>query len=876
MVDKFSLLASTASDWWWEMDAQLRITFLSERYTELFGVPVSSIVGKLRTELVRADYDTPAWRAHLDDLANHRPYRDFLTTLVDAWGVTRSVKISGTPIFGPDGSFQGYIGVGHDLTELRQKELEALREAHKLASVLEHIDQGVVYFDADLRVAAYNPPVIHWLQLEDVGDPIGLHHSDIMRRLAERGEFDPEDKEAAVTTRLALVKAGQRLAGERERRDGRVFSYAFNPLPEGGGVLTFSDVTDARRREARLARSEEGFRYRFRNLPLPVWTYSTRTLKFLDVNDAAIAEYGYTREEFLSMSAIDMCGPEGAERLRKWLVEGGRSSAFEPNEWYNRRKDGRILQVESYGRDIDFDGEPARLTVVIDVTARKEAERLNQRLVETSQDLVFVTDGRAKLLLVSPSVTRILGWSADEMIGGNPSDFMVPEDLEAARQAFKQARGGQPISNFRSRYRHKDGRIVSLLWMGMWSEVDHRYYMVGRDMTDMDRTEAQLHEAQKMEAVGRLTGGVAHDFNNILMVIMANIDELADDARLPPDLGKRIKRIANATQRASDLTRQLLAFARRQALRPEWTDVNELVSATTGLMRRALGEAVQIESRLADGIWPVEVDRGQLQSALVNICINARDAMPEGGRLLVETGNVVFDADYARRNPDAAAGEHVLIAITDSGTGMAPEVLDRVFEPFFTTKETGRGTGLGLSMVYGFVRQSRGHVKISSEVGHGTSVRIHLPRSTAERPDDAASERPAEPHGTENILLVEDDAKVRASVAEQLRILGYRVTEAANGPAALSVLEAASLPFDLMLTDVVMPGGMHGDALAATVARRWPEIRIVFMSGYTDGANELRGRLDPDVLLLDKPFHRRDLAQILRLALDGRAGSSAA
>jgi PAS domain S-box-containing protein len=871
VVDKFSLLASTASDWWWEMDAQLRVTFLSERYTELFGIPVSSIVGKRRSELVRTDYDTPAWRAHLDDLANHRPYRDFQTTLLDAWGVSRPVKISGTPIFGPDGCFQGYIGVGHDLTELRQKENEALREARKLTSVLEHIDQGVVYFDADLRVAAYNHPVIPWLQLEDVGDPIGLHHTDIMRRLADRGEFDPEDKEAAVASRLALVKAGQRLEGERARRDGRIFAYAFNPLPEGGGVLTFSDVTEARKREARLARSEEGFRYRFRNLPLPVWTYSSKTLKFLDVNDAAIAEYGYTREEFLSMSAIDICGPEGAERLSKWLAEG-RSPSFEANEWYNRRKDGGMVHVESYGRDIVFEGEPARITVVIDVTARKEAERLNQRLVETSQDLVFVTDGKARLLIVSPSVTRILGWSPEDMIGGNTADFMVPEDLEAARQAFKGAKRGVPVSNFRSRYRHKDGRIVSLLWMGMWSEADRRHYMVGRDMTDIDRTEAQLHEAQKMEAVGRLTGGVAHDFNNILMVIMANIDELAEDARLPPDLSKRIKRIANATQRASDLTRQLLAFARRQTLRPEWTDVNDLVSATAGLMRRTLGEPVTIESVLADGIWPVEVDRGQLQSALVNVCINARDAMPEGGRLLVETENVVLDADYVRRNPDAVAGDHVLITVTDTGTGMAPEILDRVFEPFFTTKETGRGTGLGLSMVYGFVRQSHGHVKINSEVGRGTSVCISLPRTTAERPGEAVTEHPAEPHGTESVLLVEDDPKVRVSVAEQLRTLGYRVTEAANGPAALGVLAAAPHPFDLMLTDVVMPA-MHGDALADAVVQRWPEIKVVFMSGYTDGSSELRGRLDPDVLMLDKPFHRRDLAQILRLALDGRAGA---
>jgi len=872
VVDKFSLLANTASDWWWEMDAELRVTFLSERFAELFGVPVSSIVGKRRSEITRADDDTPEWRAHLDDLANHRPYRDFLTTFVDARGVSRPVKISGTPIFGPDGCFQGYIGVGHDLTELRQKEHEALREAHKLASVLEHIDQGVVYFDADLRVAAYNPPAILWLQLEDVGDPMGLHHSDLMRRLAERGEFDPEDKEEAVAWRAAVVKAGHHLKGERARRDGRIFAYAFNPLPGGGGVLTFSDVTEARQREARLARSEEGFRYRFRNLPLPVWTYSSKTLKFLDVNDAAIAEYGYTREEFLSMSAIDMCGPEGAERLSKWLAEG-RSSGFEPNEWFNRRKDGRILQVESYGRDIDFDGEPARITVVIDVSARKEAERLNQRLVETSQDLVFVTDSKAKLLIVSPSITRILGRSPEDMVGGNTADFMAPEDLEAARLAFKAAKRGQPVSNHRSRYRHKDGRLVSLLWMGMWSEVDRRYYMVGRDMTDIDRTEAQLHEAQKMEAVGRLTGGVAHDFNNILMVIMANVDELAEDDRMPLDLGKRITRIAQATHRASDLTHQLLAFARRQTLRPQWTDVNDLVSATTRLMRRALGETVRIESVLADATWPIEVDRGQLQSALVNICINARDAMPKGGTLLIETQNVAFDADDGRRNPDAVAGDHVLIAVTDTGTGIAPEILDRVFEPFFTTKEVGRGTGLGLSMVYGFVHQSRGDVKIESALGRGTSVRIYLPRSTENRPAEPAAARAAEPHGTENILLVEDDSKVRMSVAEQLRTLGYRVTEASNGPAALGMLETAPHPFDLMLTDVVMPGGMYGDALADAVAERWPQVRIVFMSGYTDSANELRGRLDRDVLLLDKPFHRRELAQVLRLALDSRAGA---
>jgi PAS domain S-box-containing protein len=480
-----------------------------------------------------------------------------------------------------------------------------------------------------------------------------------------------------------------------------------------------------------------------------------------------------------------------------------------------------------------------------------------------------VTDGYGKLVLVSPSVIRILGWTPQDMIGRNTAEFLGPEDLEAARNQMKKARRGGQISNFRSRNRHKDGHLVSLLWMGMWSEADRRYYMVGRDMTEIDHTEAQFRQAQKMEAVGRLTGGVAHDFNNILMVIMANVDALAEDERLPPDLRKRIAGLERATKRASGLTRQLLAFARRQTLRPEWTDVNELVSATAGLMRRALGEAVEIETVLAAGLWPIEVDRGQLQAALVNICINGRDAMPNGGKLLIETQNVVFDTDYTSHNPDVVAGDHVLIAVSDTGTGMAPEILDRVFEPFFTTKEVGRGTGLGLSMVYGFVRQSSGHVTIGSEVGRGTSVRVHLPRTAAERPVEAAYERPVEPHGTESVLLVEDDPTVRLSVAEQLRNLGYRVAEASNGGAALGLLEASSHPFDLMLTDVVMPGGLHGGALADAVAQRWPQVKVVFMSGYTDDANEHRGRLDPDVLLLDKPFHRSDLAQILRLALDG-------
>jgi PAS domain S-box-containing protein len=873
VVDKFSLLAGMASDWWWEMDAQLRFTFISDRFTELYGMPAACVLGRLRTDMPRADYDNQAWLAHLDDLANRRPFRDFLTTFIDAKGVTHPIKLSGTPLFAGDGVFQGYIGVGHDLTDLRRKEQEALREARKLDSVLQNIDQGVLVLDADLRVVAYNRAVVQWQQLEELGDVVGIPYEVILRRLVQRGELEPEDGETAIARRLALLRAGRRFESERTRKDGRVFTFAFNPLPEGGGVMTYTDVTAARQREAAVVRSEESLRYRFRNLPLPQWIYSARTLNFLDVNDAAIAEYGYTREEFLAMKAEDMCGPEGAARLRRWLDEG-RPTRFELSEWENRRKDGSIIHVESYGRDIDFDGEPARIAIIIDVTARKEAERLNQRLFETTQDLVFVTDGYGRFVRVSPSVTRLLGWAPGEMIGRSGAEFAHPDDVEAMRSEITQSRRGRQIHNFRARYRHKNGHVVSFLWMGVWSETDRRHYFVGRDMTDLDATEAQLRQAQKMEAVGRLTGGVAHDFNNILMVILANIEALAEDERLPQDLHRRIAGIEKVTQRAADLTRQLLAFSRRQPLRPERIDVNELVAGTVGLMRRTLGETVEMETALDDGLWPVEADRGQLQAALVNICINGRDAMPGGGKLLVETRNVALDAGYAALNADATVGDHVMVAVTDTGTGMAPEILDRVFEPFFTTKEVGQGTGLGLSMVYGFVRQSNGHVKIYSEVGHGTSVRIYLPRHLGVQTAGAVARTAALPRGTESILLAEDDPRVRQSVAEQLRGLGYRVVEAADGAAALAALEAMPHPVDLLLTDVIMPGALQGRALADAVTRRWPQVRVVFMSGYTESAVSRQGRLDAGAPLLNKPFRRRELAQMLRLVLDGRGVSN--
>jgi PAS domain S-box-containing protein len=498
---------------------------------------------------------------------------------------------------------------------------------------------------------------------------------------------------------------------------------------------------------------------------------------------------------------------------------------------------------------------------------RNEAERRSRRVFETSQDVILITDGYGKLIQVSPSSMKTLGYRPEEMAGHGGQDFIFPEDLELTRTEMRATRHGRATRQFRCRYVHKDGHMVPLVWIAVWSEVDHLHYFIGRDMTDYERTEEQLRQAQKMEAVGQLTGGVAHDFNNILMVIMANTEALAEEEKLDPSLREHLNGIDNATQRAADLTRQLLAFSRKQALRPQRTSINDLVMATAKLLRRTLGELIEIESILADELWNVEVDRAQLESALVNLSINSRDAMPSGGRLLIETKNVELDFEYAATNTGVASGDYVMLAVTDTGNGMPPDILARVFEPFFTTKEVGKGTGLGLSMVYGFIKQSNGHIKIYSEVDRGTSIKLYLPRNEDKQEIATARQSAAMSGGNERILVVEDDGQVRAAIVRQLQSLGYAVAEASDGMAALAALEVASEPFDLLLTDVVMPGALTGEALAKEATGRWQEMKVVFMSGYTQDAMISQGRLAAGVLLLSKPFRKADLAEIVRRAL---------
>jgi PAS domain S-box-containing protein len=511
-----------------------------------------------------------------------------------------------------------------------------------------------------------------------------------------------------------------------------------------------------------------------------------------------------------------------------------------------------------------FENVHRAFTRIIGSLAHSKHHSINQRLFDTSLDLIFVVDRHGSFLRVSPSSSTILGYRPEEMIGHSATTFIHPDDLGNTRNEMRAARRGRLTRNFDTRYMHKNGRAVVLSWMGVWSPEDQQHFFIGRDITERIVADERLRRAQRLEAIGQLTGGVAHDFNNLLAVIIANLDVLRRLRKDDPQVAEFAGEAAEAAVRGADLTRQLLAFARRQPLRPERIDLNELVGGITKMLSRTLGEQIDIALELAPGIWPVAADPAQLEASLTNLATNARDAMPHGGRLMIVTGNRHLDADYAAQYPEAVPGDYVMLEVSDTGVGMPPEVASQIFEPFFTTKEDGKGTGLGLSMVFGYVKQSEGHISVYSEVGVGTTFRLYLPRDAKEATAQPRTTVDDFPLGRgETVLAVEDNAALRRIVAHQLRELGYRVFEAEHAAAAIAVLEREKV--DLLFTDIVMPGKANGFDLARTAQSRWPSLRVLLTSGFPQARiNSDLGAAPSDARILSKPYRREDLARALR------------
>lgn len=837
--------------------------------------------------------------------------------------------------------------------------------------------------------------------------------------------LSPTDLDRVLKAAAAALAKGEsrQLVGRLRRSDGVYRRHLMRLQPEAtrakakGALLVLAhDVEEVAGLDEADIR-ESAVKALFLANPEPRWIYDLASFSFLEVNDAAIETYGWSRAEFLAMTIREIRSPEENARLAA-QSGGGRPPLHNAGSWRHRRKDGGEIEVEITTHPIRFEGREARAVLVRDVTDRRRTERLLEaerqravrilnsvsdgfysldndwrftfvneaavavlrrpaseligqciwdvfpeavqtkffvefsrakltgeaislteyypplelwveinayphadgltayfrdvtdrwraeralrerqrllalssaeleakndeleqanakirRMFEQSIDVICMVDRDGRFVDVSPRSVAVWGYAPQEMKGRSYRDFVHPDDLGPTDNQIAHLAQGADAIHFENRYIRKDGAVATIQWSSVWSSEDDLYFCIARDVSEREESEARLRRTQRLEAVGKLTGGVAHDFNNLLTVILGGAEEIEEGLPEASPLRELAGTIRGAAERGADLTGRLLAFARQQPLEPRTVQIDGLLAAVDPILRRTLEENIDLQLVRCGGLWPALIDPGQLENAILNLCLNARDAMSDGGRITIETANVHLDRTYAdAEGDDLQPGQYVMIAVADDGCGMTPETSARVLEPFFTTKPAGQGSGLGLSMVYGFVKQSKGHLRIYSEPRHGTTVKLYLPRAHAGVGAEAADVLPSpEIGGTETVFVVEDDDSVRNHVETTLTRLGYRVMVASDGPSALAHLP--EMPdFDLLFTDVVMPGGMNGRELAEAVRSQRPHVRVLFTSGYTENAIVHHGRLDSGVHLLSKPYRRKALAAKIRQVLDESQG----
>lgn len=639
-----------------------------------------------------------------------------------------------------------------------------------------------------------------------------------------------------------------------------------------------SDITARREAEEALRRSERKLSLHVKRTPLGVIEWNT-DLEVIEWNPSAERIFGYTREEAVGRH-VSFLAPEGAgERItRTWrALRAGEAGAQDVIE--NLTRDGRRIICEWHNTSLidEQDGVLGIASFVHDRTQsveREEALRLTQFAVDRALDATYWAGPDGRILYANERTSRLLGYTSEELHAMTVLDInptLSPESWSTQWEELK--RTGSKV--FETEHRTRSGRTFPVEVASHYLEFDGSELRCAfaRDLTERKKLEQQLFLSQRLEAIGRLAGGVAHDFNNVLMAIMGSSELLLRDLDVEHPGRLEVDEIKNAARRAANLTRQLLAFSRRQVLEPRVLDLSDVAREIEKMLRRLIGEDIELVTVYDGELGSVEADPGQIEQVLMNLAVNARDAMPEGGKLTIETANVELDEEYAGGHEPVKPGSYVMLAMSDTGVGMDAETRSRIFEPFFSKKEGREGTGLGLATVYGIVKQSGGYIWVYSEPGEGTTFKIYLPRVDAEAQGPTQVETDGEVRGgTENVLLVEDEEAVRALISEYLRRFGYSVREAREPAEAIELSERHGETIELLVTDVVLPG-MGGRELANRLVASRPGLRVLYLSGYPDQALLHRGRLEPGLAFLQKPFTPDALARKVRQVLDSPARS---
>ncbi len=853
------------------VDTDFRIRHVNRRLAEIDGYPPEDSIGKTVAEVVPQLWPTLE-AIYRRVLTTGEPVTDVEVSgeVASSPGRQRDWRASFYPVRDAGGTIQGAGVVVVEVTARKRAE-EALRRSERRYRTLVETTSRMVWTarptgeivppEGDVTFSGRRPEeVAGWGWLE------AIH---------------PDDRGRAARLWREAVATGQPfdLEVRVHRTDGTWRRVNFQAVPLRGDdgrieewVGVGDDVTDLRHTEAWLrAVLDSTFD--------AIITISEPGV-IVSANAAAHRMFGYAEGELVGRPVTALIPEDDRGRhtaaLDAYLRTGQQRTLGQVRELAGRRKDGSTFPLELTVTEFRLDDARHFTGVIRDLTERKRLEertaqeaRLTATMMEALPGLVGLWDERQRIVRWNQALERVTGYEAGAIARMSPLDFVAPEDREAAAAAIQTAfRTGHCA--LEAHLRTRAGERVPYFLSGVRLTTERGPHILGIavDISERRRLEEQYRQAQKLEAVGQLAGGVAHDFNNLLTIILGASQLLLEQARPGDPVRELLTEIYTAGQRAGALTRQLLAFSRRQVLEPVVLNLNAVVSDTEKMLRRLIGEDVILTTELDPALRPVKADPGQLEQVILNLAVNARDAMPQGGRLTIETRNVVLDEAYCRATPDLRPGPYALLAVRDTGTGMAPATKAHMFEPFFTTKGVGKGTGLGLATVHGIVKQSGGHIEVSSEPGDGTHFRIYLPQvgASAVRPRPGPT---ALPRGRETVLLAEDEDAVRSLARHVLKACGYTVLEAADGVQALEVAQGHA-DITLLISDVVMPH-LGGRELAERVTALRPGCKVLFTSGYTDDAVVRHGVHEAEVAFLQKPFTPAQLAQKVREVLDREA-----